>query len=48
MVTPWLGPKRSARLAARFGTPTYAYSAKILRARCRGLVRAAVRSGRSA
>ena len=40
MVAPWLGPKRSARLAARFGTPTYAYSAKILRARCRGLVRA--------
>lgn len=40
MSAPWLGPKRAARLAERFGTPTYAYSAKILRARCRAMVRA--------
>jgi diaminopimelate decarboxylase len=36
----WLGPKRAARLAERFGTPTYAYSAKILRGRCRAMTRA--------
>ena len=36
----WLGPRRAAALAARFGTPLYAYSAKTLRARCRALARA--------
>lgn len=40
MSAPWLGPKRAARLAERYGTPTYAYSAKILRGRCRAMVRA--------
>lgn len=40
MTAPWLGPKRARRLAERFGTPTYAYSAKILRGRCRAMVRA--------
>ncbi len=37
---PWLGPRRAAALAERFGTPLYAYSAKTLRARCRALARA--------
>lgn len=37
---PWLGPRRAAALADRFGTPFYAYSGKILRARCRALTRA--------
>jgi diaminopimelate decarboxylase len=36
----WLGPRRAAALAERFGTPFYAYSAKTLRARCRALARA--------
>ncbi len=36
----WLGPKRAAALAARFGTPLYAYSARLVRARSRALVRA--------
>jgi diaminopimelate decarboxylase len=35
----WLGPRRAAALAERFGTPFYAYSAKTLRARCRALAR---------
>lgn len=34
----WLGPKRAARIAARFGTPAYVYSARVLRARCKALV----------
>ncbi len=36
----WLGPRRAARLAERYGTPLYAYSARVLRNRCRALVRA--------
>lgn len=36
----WLGPKRAAALAERFGTPFYAYSARLLRARARALVTA--------
>lgn len=36
----WLGPRRAAALAERFGTPFYAYSARTLRARCRSLARA--------
>ncbi len=36
----WLGPKRAEALAARFGTPYYAYSARILRARARALLKA--------
>ncbi|MBL8600913.1 MAG: diaminopimelate decarboxylase [Myxococcales bacterium] len=36
----WLGPRRSARLAERYGTPFYGYSARVLRNRCRALRRA--------
>lgn len=36
----WLGPRRAARLAERYGTPAYVYSARVLRNHCRALVRA--------
>lgn len=36
----WLGPRRAAQLAERFGTPLYVYSARVLRARCRALTKA--------
>ncbi len=36
----WLGPRRAAALAERFGTPFYAYSTRLLRARSRALARA--------
>lgn len=36
----WLGPRRAKALAARFGTPFYAYSSRLVRARCRALKRA--------
>ena len=36
----WLGPKRAKVLAERFGTPYYAYSTRLLRARAKALVTA--------
>jgi diaminopimelate decarboxylase len=36
----WLGPRRAAALAERFGTPFYAYSSRLLRSRSRALAKA--------